>query len=100
MNRKAGMNLIESALELISRRPLWGAPIFLAVVGTVSFVAVNIKRWALGETVTARMMVFDLVAYSVATAIAFGCAYWSHVILRRSERTAHRECGSPPVEVK
>ena len=101
MVRKAALNLIESVLQLIDRRPLWGAPIFLAVVGTVTFVAVAIQRWALGKTVTARVLVSDLVAYSAAAAIAFGCFYWCHVNnQRRSERAAHREGGSPPVEMK
>lgn len=93
MNTKAAMNLIESALELIGRRPLWGAPIFLAVVGTVTFVAVAIQRWALGKTVTAKVLVSDLVAYSAAAAIAFGCFYWCHVNQRRSKCDAHHEGG-------
>lgn len=100
MNSKAAMNLIQSALELIGRRPLWGAPIFLAVVGTVTFVAVAVTRWALGKPITTRVLLSDLVAYSAAAAIAFGCFYWFRVNQRRSERTAQRSGGSPPVELR
>lgn len=76
MKTERTMKLVEAALQLIDERPLWGAPIILAVIGPVAICAVAVVRWATNSNVTRWTLASDLFAITLAGAIAFACAWW------------------------